>query len=311
MANESSNKSELNVVTGAFGYTGKYIARRLLADGIRVKTLTGHPERPNPFGAQVVAAPFNFDDLPTLIDQLSGASTLYNTYWVRFSRGEVTFDRAVENTRTLIQAAKDADVGRIVHVGITNPSLNSSLPYFRGKAQVEEAIIDSGISYAIIRPTVIFGIEDILINNIAWMLRRFPLFVVPGGGGYRFQPIFVEDFAGLAVGAGGQEDNLILDAAGPETYTFDEFVRLVGQTMGSRTKIVHLPSALALGISKIVGYFLGDVVLTRDEITGLMSDLLISDAPPAGNTSLKSWLTINVATLGGSYTSELDRHYRR
>ena len=311
MANESSNKSELNVVTGAFGYTGKYIARRLLADGIRVKTLTGHPERPNPFGAQVVAAPFNFDDLPTLIDQLSGASTLYNTYWVRFSRGEVTLDRAVENTRTLIQAAKDAGVGRIVHVSITNPSLNSSLPYFRGKAQVEEAIIDSGISYAIIRPTVIFGIEDILINNIAWMLRRFPLFVVPGGGGYRFQPIFVEDLAGLAVDAGGQEDNLILDAAGPETYTFDEFVRLVGQTMGSRTKIVHLPSALALGISKIVGYFLGDVVLTRDEITGLMSDLLISDAPPAGNTSLKSWLTINVATLGGSYTSELDRHYRR
>ncbi len=311
MASESSNKSELNVVTGAFGYTGKYIARRLLADGIRVKTLTGHPERPNPFGAQVVAAPFNFDDLPTLIDQLSGASTLYNTYWVRFSRGEVTFDRAVENTRTLIQAAKDAGVGRIVHVSITNPSLNSSLPYFRGKAQVEEAIIDSGISYAIIRPTVIFGIEDILINNIAWMLRRFPLFVVPGGGGYRFQPIFVEDLAGLAVDAGGQEDNLILDAAGPETYTFDEFVRLVGQTMGSRTKIVHLPSALALGISKIVGYFLGDVVLTRDEITGLMSDLLISDAPPAGNTSLKSWLTINVATLGGSYTSELDRHYRR
>jgi NADH dehydrogenase len=311
MANESSNKSELNVVTGAFGYTGKYIARRLLADGIRVKTLTGHPERPNPFGAQVVAAPFNFDDLPTLIDQLSGASTLYNTYWVRFSRGKVTFDRAVESTRTLIQAAKDAGVSRIVHVSITNPSLNSSLPYFRGKAQVEEAIIDSGISYAIIRPTVIFGIEDILINNIAWMLRRFPLFVVPGGGGYRFQPIFVEDLAGLAVDAGGQEDNLILDAAGPETYTFDEFVRLVGQTMGSRTKIVHLPSALALGISKIVGYFLGDVVLTRDEITGLMSDLLISDAPPAGNTSLKSWLTINVATLGGSYTSELDRHYRR
>lgn len=159
---ETSNQSELNVVTGAFGYTGKYIARRLLADGIRVKTLTGHPERPNPFGGEVVAAPFNFDDPSALIEQLSGASILYNTYWVRFSRGEVTFDRAVENTRTLIQAAKDAGVGRIVHISITNPSLNSSLPYFRGKAQVEEAIIDSGISYAIIRPTVIFGIEDIL-----------------------------------------------------------------------------------------------------------------------------------------------------
>ena len=211
----------------------------------------------------------------------------------------------------MIQAAKDAGVGRIVHISITNPSLNSCLSYFRGKAQVEEAIIDSGISYAIIRPTVIFGIEDILINNIAWLLRRFPLFVVPGGGGYRFQPIFVEDLAALAVDACGQEDNLVLDAAGPETYTFDEFVRLVGQTMCSRSTIVHLPAALALGLSKIVGYFLGDVVLTRDEVTGFMSDLLISDAPPAGKTSLKSCLTTNVTALGGSYTSELDRHYRR
>ena len=179
MSSETSNQSELNVVTGAFGYTGKYIARRLLADGIRVKTLTGHPEHPNPFGGEVVAAPFNFDDPPALIEQLSGASILYNTYWVRFSRGEVTFDRAVENTRTLIQAAKDAGVGRIVHISITNPSLNSSLPYFRGKAQVEEAIIDSGISYAIIRPTVIFGIEDILINNIAWLQHSLAAAPIP------------------------------------------------------------------------------------------------------------------------------------
>ena len=302
---------ELNVVTGAFGYTGKYITRRLLGRGIHVKTLTGHPDRPNPFGGQVIPAAFNFDDPAALSLQLSGASTLYNTYWVRFSRGEVTFDVAVDNTRTLIRAAKDAGVGRIVHISITNPSLDSSLPYFRGKAQVEEAIIASGVSYAIIRPTVIFGIEDILINNVAWMLRRFPLFVVPGRGNYRLQPIFVEDLAELAIDAGGKKDSLVLDAAGLETYTFDQFVWLVGQTLGSRSKIVHLPPGLALYLSKFVGYFLGDVVLTKDEVTGLMSDLLVSDAPPKGKTSFKSWLAENDATLGSSYTSELDRHYRR
>lgn len=302
---------ELNVVTGAFGYTGKYITRLLLAKGVRVKTLTGHPERPNPFGGQVAAAPFNFDDSAALIDELSGATTLYNTYWVRFSRGEVTFDRAVENSKTLVRAAREAGVGRIVHVSITNPSLDSSLPYFNGKAQVEQAIITSGVSYAIIRPTVIFGIEDILINNIAWLLRRFPLFVVPGRGSYRFQPIFVEDLAEIVVDAGGEEDNLVLDAAGPEVYTFDQFVRLLGQTLGNGSRIVHLPPGLALGLSKIVGYFLGDVVLTRDEVTGLMSNLLVSGAPPAGKTSLVSWLRDNVATLGDSYASELDRHYRR
>lgn len=81
--------------------------------------------------------------------------------------------------------------------------------------------------------------------------------------------------------------------------------------MGSESKIVRLPPGLALYLSKIVGYFLGDVVLTRDEVTGSMSGLLVSDAPPAGKTSLKSWLGDNVATLGNRYTSELDRHYRR
>ena len=147
---------------------------------------------------------------------------------MQFSRGEVNFDRAVENSKTLVRAAKEAGVGRIVHVRITNPSLDSSLPYFNGKAQVEEAIIASRVSYAIVRPTVIFGVKDILINNIAWLLRRFPLFVVPGQGGYRFQPIFVEDLAEIAVDAGGEKDNLVMDAAGPEVYTFDEFVQLIG-----------------------------------------------------------------------------------
>ena len=148
-------------------------------------------------------------------------------------------------------------MGRIVHISITNPSVDSSLPYFKGKAQVEEAVIASGVSYAIVRPTVIFGLEDILINNIAWLLRRFPLFVLPGQGSYRLQPIFVEDLAEIAVNAGGDKDNLVLDAAGPEVYTFDGFVRLVGQTMGSKSRIIHLPPSLALRLSKIVGYFLG------------------------------------------------------
>ena len=138
---------------------------------------------------------------------------MYNTYWVRFSRGGVTFDRAVENTKTLVYAARETGIGQIVHIIITNPSSDSSLPYFNGKAQVEEAIIASGIPYAIVRPTVILGVEDILINNIAWLMRRFPLFVVKGRGEYRFQPIFVEDLAELAVNAGEEKDHLVLDAA--------------------------------------------------------------------------------------------------
>ncbi len=301
---------ELNVVTGAFGYTGKYITRRLLAMGRRVKTLTGHPNRPNPFGEQVSVAPFNFDHPDELVKSLRGATTLYNTYWVRFPHGAVTFDTAVENTQTLIRAAKEAGLRRIVHVSITNASSDSPLPYFRGKGRLEEAVMESGLSYAIIRPTVIFGAEDILINNIAWLLRRFPVFAVPGTGDYRLQPIFVEDMAEIVVRAGQQDENLVIDAVGPEVFTFNELVRLIAGTVSSRARIVHVPPGLALFLSRLIGYIVQDVVLTRDEVAGLMAGLLVSEQPPTGHTRLSDWLAENANRVGAKYASELNRHYR-
>lgn len=123
-----------NVVTGAFGYTGKYITRRLLGRGRRVKTLTGQSGCPNPFGHRVRVAPFDFDQPEALAASLAGADTLYNTYWVRFCRGRMTFDQATENTKTLVRTTEQAGVRRIVHISITHPSPNSPLPYFRGKA---------------------------------------------------------------------------------------------------------------------------------------------------------------------------------
>ena len=284
---------ELNVVTGAFGYTGKYITSRLLSMGKRVRTLTGHPDRHNPFGNQVRVSPFNFDNQIEQIKSLQGATTLYNTYWVRFSYGEVTFDKAIENTKTLIKAAEEAGVSRIIHISITNASEESSLPYFRGKGILEKAIINSKLSYAIIRPTVIFGPEDILINNIAWFLRRFPVFAVFELGDYRLQPVFVEDVAEIAVSAAHQNENIIIDAVGPEIYTFDELVRFIADRIHSRAKIIHLRPALAFFLSRLVGYMVSDVVLTRDEVKGLMLNLLVSENPPTGQTRLSDWLSKN------------------
>lgn len=304
------NTSELHVVTGAFGYTGKTITRRLLAKGVQVKTLTGHPDRENPFGDRVSIAPFNFDNPAALAESLRGVTTLYNTYWVRFEHGDATFARAVENTRTLVAAAGEAGVRRIVHVSITNPEPDSPLPYFRGKALLEETIMQSGLSYAIIRPTVIFGLEDILLNNIAWILRRFPAFAVPGDGSYRLQPIYVEDMADIAVRAGEQAENAVIDAVGPDIFTFDELVCLVAEKTGSRARILHLPPGLALFLSRLVSLGVGDVVLTRDEVAGLMANLLVSDDPPTGQTRLADWLEENAASVGVRYASELARHYR-
>jgi len=298
-----------SAVTGAFSYTGKYITRLLLEQRQHVITLTSRKDDQNLFDGQVQAYPFQFDNPKALAETLRGVDTLYNTYWVRFDHGKATFNNAVENTRTLIRAAKVAGVRRFVHVSISNPTLESPLPYFSGKAQLEENLKASGLSYAILRPTVIFGDEDILINNIAYLLRRFPLFAIPGAGEYQLQPIFVEDMAQLAVDAGHREENLTWDAVGPEIYTFNELVQLTRSVVGSRAGLINLPPSMVLQLSRLIGFVVGDVVLTEEEIQGLMANLLISAEPPTGKTSLRAWLRANANHVGSRYASELKRHY--
>ena len=304
------NNSDLDVVTGAFGYTGRYITQKLLSDGRQVRTITGHPDRENPFGDQVKAYPLDFSNPKELAENLSGATTLYNTYWVRFPRGGATFDTAVENTKTLVNAAKQAGVQRIVHISITNPSTNSTLGYFRGKALVEEAIIGSGLAYSIIRPTLVFGAEDVLINNIAWFLRKIPFFAVPGDGEYPVQPVHVEDVAEVAVASGESGESTVQDCVRPETYTYGQLIRLIAESIGSKTKILNLPPGLTLFFSRLAGFLVRDVVLTRAEIDGLMAGLLVSDGPHSGRTSFSRWLEENGVSLGRRYVSEMDRHYR-
>jgi len=302
--------SEFDVVTGAFSYTGKYVTHRLLNAGRRVRTLTGHPNRPNTFGGQVEIAPLDFENRANLVQSLRGASVLYNSYWVRFNHGLATFDQAVANSRVLIEAAQEAGVRRIVHLSIANPSLDSHLPYYSGKAQVERAIVDSGLSYAILRPTVIFGVEDILVNNIAWFARHFPFFAIPGSGKYQIQPIFVEDIADLVVNAARREDNLVLDAVGPEILTFEDLVRLISIAVGRKTRLIHVPPSVALVMLRLINPFVGDVILTRAEMEGLMANLLVSKQSATGQTRFSEWLAQNASILGTTYASELARHYR-
>ncbi len=272
-------------------------------------TLTGHPDRPNEFGDRVQVKPFNFDNPGQLAESLRGVGTLYNTYWIRFAHGSMTFDKAVENSRTLIKAAEEAGVKRIVHVSITNPSPDSPLPYFKGKAQVERAITESRLSYAILRPAVLFGDQGILINNIAWFLRRLPVFAIPGSGEYGLQPIFVDDLADLAVESGHKSESVVLDAVGPEAPTFNELVRWIARAVGSKALIVHVPPSLALIGTGLLGRLVGDVVLTPDEMNGLEANLLISDQEPLAKALLSEWIESNADWLGTRYMSELRKHF--
>ena len=295
-------------VTGAFSYSGKYITRRLLERGEDVITLTGHPNRPDPFGGRVKAFLLDFDEAGTACS-LQGVEVLVNTYWVRFDKDQNTQPRAVENTRKLVNAAKAAGVRRIVHISITNPSADSPLPYFWGKAANEKAVIDSGLSYAILRPTVLVGDEDILINNITYLLRRFPLFLLPGNGSYKLQPVHVDDVAAMAEEAVYRRDDYIVDAVGPDIFTFKEMVELIGKKIGVRRLLIPFPPRLALVAAQFISLFVRDVVLTPEEVDGLMAGLLVSKDPPLGRTRLADWLEANKDKVGAKYASELRRHF--
>ena len=305
--------SEKHVVTGAFGLSGRYIAQRLLQQGIAVATLTNTRPRLDAagrdiFGGRVAAHPLNFADTEALTRSLQGATVLYNTYWVRFDHQRFTHEQAVRNTCALFAAAKRAGVRRIVHVSITNADASSDLPYFRGKGHIEAFLHGLDVPHSILRPAVLFGDNAILLNNIAWILRRLPVFALFGDGRYRIEPIHVDDLAALAVKHGARtEASLTLDAKGPESYEYHEMVQAIARAIGCERRLVSVPPHIGYAIGRMLGAVMGDVVITREEIRGLMAGLLATDAPPTAPTRLSEWLAANAHWLGQRYQSELAR----
>ena len=298
----------LDAVTGAFSYSGRAIAARLAQDGRRIRTLTGHPRRA-PEGSEIDVRPLDFDDPVELAESLRGVTTLYNTYWIRFAQGRVDHDVAVANSRTLFHAAARAGVRRIVHVSITNPSIESPFPYFRGKALVERALVETATTFAVVRPGILFGGDGVLLNNIAWLVRRFPLFPVGGDGGYRVRPIHVDDLADLCVRLGGESHDTVVDAVGPERPTFRQLVETIGDAVDHRPCIVSVPPATVPLFAAAVGLAVSDVLLTRDEYLALAAGLADTNGPATAPTRVSEWLRSHGSELGTTYANELVRHF--
>jgi nucleoside-diphosphate-sugar epimerase len=299
---------DFDVVTGAFSYSGAAIARELQAAGRRVRTLTGHPDRA-PAGTSIEVRPLKFNQAQ-LARSLRGASTLFNTYWVRFAHGQVSHEKAVAQSRVLFQAAAQAGVRRVVHVSITHPDADSAYPYFRGKAAVEQALADLGLSHAVLRPSILFGGDGVLINNIAWLLRHLPVFAVGGTGEYRIRPIHVDDLARLAVRAADSGQTEVIDAVGPDRPAFIELVRFIKDAVGSHSPVVRAPGSLIPPAARLLGLALRDTLLTAEEYQAMADGLADTEGPATGETSLLQWITEHKGALGRTYANELTRHFR-
>jgi uncharacterized protein YbjT (DUF2867 family) len=300
-------------VTGAFGYSGKAVTELLLARDDQVLTLTNSPRRAHDFGDRVAIHPLSFDDPARLTECLRGCDVLVNTYWVRFNHRLFTFEQAVKNTQRLFAAAREAGVRRIVHTSILKPSEGRGLAYYDGKLRLEQDLEALGVPYTILRPGVLFGRGDILVNNIAWVMRHMPVFGVFGDGSYQLAPLFVEDFAAIAVRAIDADSALdrTVDCHGPETFAYQELAAAIGKIIGVRRRIIRVSPAVGHAVGRVLNPFLKDVIITREEIEGLMRGLLWSTKPSLGKVRLTEWAASHRDSLGRRYASEVQRRVQR
>jgi uncharacterized protein YbjT (DUF2867 family) len=298
------------LITGASGFIGGAIAERLV-DRAEVRGLTSHPAK-NRFGDRVRSFAYDFDDPARMAPAFDGVDVFVNSYYVRFNYGGLTFETAVDRTRALLARARSAGVPKIVHVSVSNASESSDLPYYANKARIERLVAQSGIDYTILRPALVVGPGDILVNNIAYFLRRLPVFTIFGDGSYRAQPITVDAFAGIALDAvDGGHRNATLAVAGPSDWAFLDMVRAIRAAVGSRALIAHAPAWVALAGLRVAGVFLRDVVLTSDEVKGLTREYLCAADPLRRGADFADWLRQPgvAVSLGARYESELARHF--
>ena len=299
---------DIHVVTGAFGYSGRWIAKELLSRGRTVRTLTNAVGRDDPFDGMVEVNPIDFNNHEALVNSLKDADVLYNTYWVRYKdpNGNYAHDLAVANIRKLFIAAEEAGVKRVVHFSVAHPHKAPDWSYFKGKVEVEEILKSSSLSYAILRPTVFFGGDrDVLINNMAWLIRKFPIFGVFGMGRYHIQPVHISDVARVSADQGESDDNIVMDVAGPEKFEYRDYVKLIAMSMGVRRVVIPVPPIIAWLVGQAVGLFLNDRVITRAEIRGLMRGLMATDEDPVGQVRFSDWISLNGKTLGMKYQNDM------
>lgn len=307
----------MDAITGAFSYSGRYLARNLLDRGRKVLNFTNHPNRPHGFGDAISCQPLNFKDAAGLATSLRGVSTLYCTYWIRFDRhGGATHADALNNLKVLFAAARDAGVQKVVFSSHTRATTDSPFPYIRHKALAVEALRSAGLpSYGVVRPCGIFGDtpgESILMNNAAWVLRRFPVFTIVGDGSHLFQPVHVRDMAQLMADVADADGNVEVDAVGPEALRADELFGAIRAAVGSRTFFLkHVPARIVTAASQPLNWYTGDVLLDTHDLELLTSGLTVADDPHGrtGERKLTEWLQKVGSELGQDYISSVERYY--
>ncbi len=248
------------LVTGSTGYVGRRIVQRLVEEGQPVRCLVrSTSDRTVVEGLGVETRQGDVTDLPSLKSACEGVDSVVHTVAIIRERGKATFD-AVNHmgTRNVAEAAREAGVGRLVHLSAIGAGPDTRYPYLYSKWQAEEAVRESQVPHVILRYSIIFGPGDEFINALAAVVKLAPVTPIIGSGKTAFQPIHVEDAARCASLALRDEGLLgeVLEVGGPDRLSYRQIVDAIISSLGVRRIKARVP----VNLMKLAAPLLGVVV---------------------------------------------------
>lgn len=298
----SPPSQQLVTVFGGSGFVGRHVVRALVQRGYRVRVAVRRPDLAGflqPLGTvgQIHAVQANLRYPNSVAAAVKGADAVVNLVGILQEGGRQSFAGVQANgARAVAQASAAAGIGRVVHVSAIGAALDSRSLYARSKAEGEAAVQAALPGSVVLRPSIMFGPEDGFFNRFAALARMLPVLPLVGGGETKFQPVFVGDVAeAVARAIDGGVAGGVYELGGPEVKTFRELVAYICEVTDRKRLLVNLPFPLARIQARILeivntltlGLLPGPLMLTRDQVTLLESDNVVSDAAVAEGRSFE------------------------
>lgn len=268
----------LILLTGATGFVGGYVARRLVSQGARLRCLVRQTsiatgDRLAALGVELALG--DVTDPDSLARAVKGVEAVIHLVAVIVERGQATFQRVnYQGTLNLLAACQGAQVRRFLHMSNIGVGPEASFPFMHSKWRAEEEVRRSGLDWTVFRSSIMFGAGDEFVTKLAGMVRKAPLAPIIGSGGTRFQPIWVEDTARCLALALEKADTVgrVIPIGGPEHLTYEEIIDLIIEALGVRKPKVHIPVALMMPVAAIMAALQTRPLITPGQLSQLALD---------------------------------------
>lgn len=284
------------IVLGGTGFIGRHICEKLVQAGHEVMVPTRKLENARLIQTLPRLQPIvcNVHDAAALSAAVSGHDALINLVAILHG-SEAEFERVhVSLPRSIVAACKAAGVARVVHISSLAASVDAPSRYLRSKGRGEQVWQDSGLDVCILRPSVVFGAGDRLLNVFAALQKIFP-FVPLASAQAQFQPVWVDDVAQAALRCLGLNDSQneskvsrfgegqkakIFELAGPATMSLRDLFELAGRCVGAQRPIWPLPASLGRLQAACMEYMPGPALMSRDNLDSMKSPSIASGQWP-------------------------------